>query len=111
PNENLARETMELFTLGVGQYSEADVKEAARAVTGWGVDESEFRVKPAAHDDGPKTILGKSGSWTGDDFVALLLDHPATADRLAWRLCDLFFGERAIGSSAIKSLANDLRAH
>src|SRR5262249_27197057 len=111
PNENLARETMELFTLGVGHYSETDVKEAARALTGWGVEEGEFRVKPTAHDNGPKTILGKNGNWTGDDLVAMLLDHPATADRLAWRLCGLFFGEGAIESSAIKSLAADLRAH
>lgn len=111
PNENLARETMELFTLGVGHYSEADVKEAARALTGWGIEDGEFRVKPTAHDSGPKTILGKSGSWSGDDFVGMLLEHPATADRLAWRLCGLFFGERAIGPAAIKFLADDLRAN
>jgi uncharacterized protein (DUF1800 family) len=111
PNENLARETMELFTLGVGHYSEADVKEAARALTGWGIDEGEFRVKASAHDSGPKTILGKNGTLTGDDFVAMLLDHPATADRLAWRLCGLFFGERALEPAAIKSLADYLRSH
>jgi uncharacterized protein (DUF1800 family) len=111
PNENLARETMELFTLGVGNYSESDVKEAARALTGWGVDEGEFRVKATAHDSGPKTILGKNGTWTGDDFVAMLHDHPATAGRLAWRLCGLFFGEGALEPAAIQSLADDLRVH
>lgn len=111
PNENLARETMELFTLGVGHYSEADVKEAARALTGWGVEDGEFRVKASAHDSGPKTILGQSGAFTGDEFVAMLLDQPATADRLAGRLCGLFFGERAIDTPAVKALADDLRAH
>jgi uncharacterized protein (DUF1800 family) len=111
PNENLARETMELFTLGIGHYTEADVKEAARALTGWGVEDGEFRNKPAAHDDSPKTILGRAGAWTGDDFVAMLLDHPATAGRLAGRLCGLFFGENALEPAAVKALAADLRDH
>src|SRR5438067_4870672 len=65
PNENLARELMELFTLGVGPYSEADVKEAARALTGWTVEEGQFAEETARHDDGDKTLLGKKGRWTG----------------------------------------------
>jgi uncharacterized protein (DUF1800 family) len=111
PNENLARELMELFTVGVGHYSEGDVKEAARALTGWTVEEHEFAHKPAAHDEGSKTLLGRTGPWTGDDLVRMLLDHPATADRLAWRLCGLFFGEGLPGPEAVKALADDLRAH
>ena len=95
PNENLARELMELFTLGIGHYTETDVKEAARALTGWTVADGAFRDVAARHDDGEKTILGGSGRWTGDDLVAMLLDHPATAERLAWRLCGLFMGEGA----------------
>ena len=57
-NENLARELMELFTLGVGNYSEKDVKEAARALTGWTVEDGQFAVKDSRHDSGAKTILG-----------------------------------------------------
>src|SRR5262245_8072754 len=102
---------MELFTVGVGHYTETDVKEAARALTGWTVEDCEFTRKPAAHDPGPKTLLGQTGLWTGDDLVRMLLDQPATADRLAWRLCGLFFGEGQPGLEAVKALADDLRAH
>src|SRR5262249_30276378 len=63
------------------------------------------------HDDGPKSILGRSGRLDGDDLVALLLEHPATAGHLARRLCGLFFGEGAIGDEAIGVLAADLRGH
>ncbi len=62
PNENLARELLELFTLGIGQYSESDVKEAARALTGWTVEDELFREYGRQHDDGKKTILGHTGS-------------------------------------------------
>ncbi|MDP6719405.1 MAG: DUF1800 family protein, partial [Pirellulaceae bacterium] len=79
PNENLAREIMELFSLGVGNYSEDDIKEAARALTGWSVNKGKFRVYDQYHDDGEKTILGKSGKWTGDDLVRMLVEHPATS--------------------------------
>ena len=65
PNENLARELMELFTLGIGHYTESDVKETARALTGWTVTDGEFREAPTRHDDGDKTILGKSGKFGG----------------------------------------------
>jgi uncharacterized protein (DUF1800 family) len=109
PNENLARELMELFTLGVGNYSEKDVKEAARALTGWNVAEEQFREDPRRHDDGEKTILGKKGRWKGDDLVKILLDHPATARRLAWRLCELLMGEGAVDDEAVKALADGLR--
>src|SRR5947209_4589546 len=83
PNENLARELMELFTLGVGHFTEADVKEAARALTGWTVEDGRFAEAAARHDDGDKTIFGKTGKWAGADLVRLLLDQPATAERLA----------------------------
>ena len=111
PNENLARELMELFTLGIGHYSEKDVKEAARALTGWTVDENNFQEVPARHDGGDKTILGKTGRWTGSDLVKILLEHPATAERLAWRLCRQFMGEGAADAAAIKELAAGLRVH
>jgi uncharacterized protein (DUF1800 family) len=109
PNENLGRELMELFTLGVGSYTETDVKEAARALTGWTVDNGVFRDSVFVHDDGDKTLLGHKGRWHGDDLVRILLEHPATSRRLAWRICDLFFGENALAPSSIDTLAARLR--
>ncbi len=108
-NENLARELMELFTIGIGNYSEKDVKEAARALTGWTVEDGQFLVKPARHDTGAKTILGKSGPLTGDDLLKTLLAHPATAERIVFKLCRLFFGEKGVPAEAKKSLAAGLR--
>ena len=71
PNENFAREVMELFTLGVGNYTEQDIKEAARAFTGWSVDRDtgEFMFRKKLHDNGQKTILGKTGNFDGDDVL------------------------------------------
>jgi uncharacterized protein (DUF1800 family) len=109
PNENLARELMELFTLGIGHYTEADVKEAARALTGWTVDKGHFREDANLHDSGEKTILGRKGAWKGDDLLRLLLDHPATADRLAARLCEFFLGEGAVDAAGMRALAAGLR--
>jgi uncharacterized protein (DUF1800 family) len=109
PNENLARELMELFTLGIGHYAEADVKEAARALTGWTVDKGRFREDAALHDGGEKTILGSKGAWKGGDLLRLLLDHPATAERLAARLCESFLGEGAVDASGLRALAAGLR--
>jgi uncharacterized protein (DUF1800 family) len=109
PNENLAREMMELFTLGVGHFTEKDVKESARALTGWSIKDSEFRHADEQHDDGEKTIFGKSGKWTGDDLVRLLLEHPATARRLAFRIVEMFMGEGTRDDVAIDKLADGLR--
>jgi uncharacterized protein (DUF1800 family) len=90
PNENFARELMELFTLGEGNYAEQDVKEAARAFTGWSLDRDsgEFRFRPLLHDYGSKTVLGRTGNFDGDDVVDILLAQPATAEsvtRKLWR--------------------------
>jgi uncharacterized protein (DUF1800 family) len=110
PNENLARELMELFSMGIGNYTETDVKEAARALTGWTVTDDEgFAENDKAHDDGEKTILGKQGKWKGDDLVRMVLEHPATAKRVAWRICELFLGENAIKSADVAGLAEGLR--
>ena len=111
PNENLARELMELFTLGIGAYSEADVKEAARALTGWTVDDGVFLDSASRHDDGEKTILGRTGRWNGGNLLAILLDHPSTARRVARRICDLLMGERTVDDPTIERLADDLRAN
>ena len=90
PNENFAREVMELFTLGEGNYGEQDIKEAARAFTGWSFEPEtgEFRWRPMAHDAGEKTVLGHNGQFDGDDVLDILLQQPATAGfvtRKLWR--------------------------
>ncbi len=92
PNENFAREVMELFTLGEGNYSESDIKEVARAFTGWSVDADagEFRFRRAQHDDGEKTIFGKSGRFNGDDVVTLLLKNNKTAEFITRKLWNEF---------------------
>ena len=88
PNENYSREVMELFSLGVGNYSEKDVQEAARAFTGWHHDPEveRFEYNAELHDDGPKTVFGKTGNWNGDDVVRLCGDHPACARFLVGKL-------------------------
>ncbi|MFI5454403.1 MAG: DUF1800 family protein [Isosphaerales bacterium] len=111
PNENLSRELMELFTLGVGPYSEEDVKQAARALTGWKLIDDEPRFIASRHDPGSKTILGRTAAFDANAFARLLLEHPATSRRLAWRLCHEFLGEGTADQAAINSLAEGLRAH
>jgi uncharacterized protein (DUF1800 family) len=110
PNENLARELMELFSMGVGHYTEADVKEAARALTGWSLEDEAFTEDAARHDAGEKIILGHKGPWKGDDLVRIVLEHPATARRLAGRVCEWFLGEKALGMADVGTLADGLRA-
>jgi uncharacterized protein (DUF1800 family) len=109
PNENLARELLELFGLGVGHFTENDVRETARALTGWSVIDGESHESAPRHDDEAKTILGKTGNWRSSDVVRMIVEHPATADRLAWRICDQFMGE-GVAPSAVKSLAAGLRS-
>jgi uncharacterized protein (DUF1800 family) len=111
PNENLARELMELFTLGIGHYTETDVREAARALTGWRIVLGAYRAGGPDHDDGEKTILGRRARWNGDDLVGILLEHPATARRLAWRLCEWLLGENGVDDAGIDVLATGLRRH
>lgn len=88
PNENFAREVMELFTLGEGQYTERDVKEAARAFTGWSIDPArgEFLFRRLQHDDGVKTVLGRSGNFDGDAVLDILLAQPQTAEFIVGKL-------------------------
>ena len=106
PNENFAREVMELFTLGRGQYTETDVKEAARAFTGWQFDrEGLFRFRANFHDEGEKTVLGVSGKLTGDDVIDILLKKPETAEfvtRKIWR----FFVSEQIDEAQVKHLSS-----
>lgn len=95
PNENFARELMELFTLGEGHYTEADLKEAARAFTGWSLDpdSGEFRFRPRWHDGGEKRILGRRGAFDGDDVIDLLLERPETAELIVTKLWRAFVSE------------------
>lgn len=88
PNENFAREVMELFTLGEGQYSENDIKEVARAFTGWSVDRDngEFMFRRLAHDGGVKTVFGRTGRFDGNDVLDILLDRPQTAEFITTKL-------------------------
>jgi uncharacterized protein (DUF1800 family) len=88
PNENFAREVMELFTLGEGRYTEQDVKEAARAFTGWSVDRETgaFVFRPFLHDGGVKTVLGTVGRFDGDAVLDILLARPETAEYLTAKL-------------------------
>ncbi len=81
PNENFAREVMELFTLGEGAYTEQDIREAARSFTGWSIDPEtgQFMWRPFAHDGGVKTVLGRSGEFKGDDVLGILLAQPQAA--------------------------------
>jgi uncharacterized protein (DUF1800 family) len=88
PNENFARELMELFTLGEGNYGEQDVKEAARAFTGWSVEPEtgKFLFREQAHDGGVKTVLGRTGSFDGGAVLDILLAQPQTAEFVAGKL-------------------------
>lgn len=81
PNENFARELMELFTLGEGKYSEMDIKEAARAFTGWRHNTmGEFRLVKKQHDDGEKTFFGETGNFNGEDIIKLILEKQECAE-------------------------------
>ncbi len=93
PNENYAREVMELFTLGRGRYSEKDIQEAARALTGWFVVKDRFSVLPAQHDNGEKTILGQTGTFSGDDLPKILLAQPSCAFFVARKLYKQFVSD------------------
>jgi hypothetical protein len=112
PNENLAREIMELFSMGVDQgYTEQDIVQAARALTGYTLDQptSGFRYLHDRHDSGDKTIFGKTGPWTGDDLVRLILEQPATSRFIARRLWQ-HFGSIEPPAETVEQLAAVLRA-
>ena len=98
PNENFAREVMELFTLGRGNYTEADVKEAARAFTGWGYGQvngadGNFVFRPRQHDDGPKTFLGQTGNLGGEDVLRIIMAQPAAATFLVTKIYRFFVND------------------
>lgn len=92
PNENYARELMELFTIGRGNYSEKDIKEAARAFTGWFANRQsgEFNFRDKAHDYGQKTFMGKTGDWDGNDIIDIILEQKETAEFIAQKVYRYF---------------------
>ncbi len=107
-NENFAREIMELFTMGVGNYSEKDVREAARAFTGWNYKGLKFVVNKDQHDDGEKTFLGKTGHFDGADVIDIILQQPATADYIAGKIYR-FFVRQDLSPELQKQLGSVLR--
>jgi uncharacterized protein (DUF1800 family) len=90
PNENFAREIMELFTMGVGNYTEKDIREAARAFTGWNFNDLTFVINPDRHDDSVKHVLGQSGTFDGVEVIDVILAQPVTADYLAAKIYRYF---------------------
>jgi len=95
PNENFARELMELFTIGRGHYTEKDVKEAARAFTGWSSNlRGEFVFRPGQHDYGVKTFMGQSGRFDGEDIITRLLEKRATSEFITRKVYRYFVNEQ-----------------
>ena len=92
-NENFAREIMELFTMGVGHYTEKDIREAARAFTGWNFVDLQFVVNKDQHDDGEKTFLGQTGRFDGVDVIDIIMKQPVTADYIAGKIYRYFVRE------------------
>lgn len=112
PNENYAREVMELFALGEGHYTEKDIAEGARALTGWSLNQEtqQFIFRPRIHDDGEKTILGRTGNFDGDDFIKIIVAQPQAAKFITAKLWNFFAGQ--MPSPALnEALAVELRAN
>lgn len=110
PNENFARELMELFTLGIGNYTEQDIRESARAFTGWTYDkDGRFQLRPNFHDEGNKTFFGKTGNFDGESIIDMILEKPQTAQFIASKLY-LFFVNETPNKSHITELANHFQA-
>ncbi|CAH0231914.1 DUF1800 domain-containing protein [Chryseobacterium sp. Bi04] len=106
PNENFAREVMELFTMGRGNYTEKDVREGARAFTGWGYDkEGNFKERKNFHDAETKTFLGKTGNFSGDDALHIILEQKATSTFITTKIYKFFVNEK-IDTDKIEKLSN-----
>ncbi len=111
PNENFARELMELFTLGIGHFTEDDVIAAARAFTGWSSDRwGNFLFRPEQHDNGLKSFLGHIGNLTGEDVIEIILDNEATPVFLATNLYRFFVNDK-IDQEQVKKIAHIIKMH
>jgi uncharacterized protein (DUF1800 family) len=118
PNENLARELMELFTLGAGHYTEQDIKEAARALTGYTRKDNDFHFNKYAHDAGTKTIFGKRGNFDGEQFAQLCLTRPACPRFVAFKLYKHFVADvedyddmTRPQQTVVEALGREIRKH
>ena len=110
PNENFAREIMELFTMGVGEYGEEDVREAARAFTGWSVKGLNFYINPETHDAGEKVFLDQRGEFDGIQIIDQILARPQTSRFIAAKLYRYFVRDDLTASAEVQ-LGERLRAH
>ncbi|MCS3529557.1 DUF1800 family protein [Chryseobacterium sp. JUb7] len=107
PNENFAREVMELFTMGRGHYTEKDIREGARAFTGWGYDkEGNFTERIKLHDGGPKNFLGKTGNFTGTDALNIILEQKATSQFITTKIYKFFVNEK-VDDTIINKLSEE----
>jgi hypothetical protein len=112
PNENFAREVMELFTLGEGHYTEQDIQQAAKAYTGWGIgpDKLHYEYHPRNHDDGPKTVFGQTGNFTGEEVLGIITSQPQCAKFISekiWR----FFVQDQPPQPLVEALAAEFQNH
>lgn len=106
PNENFAREVMELFTLGRGHYTETDIKEGARAFTGWTANaRGEFNFAKNQHDTGVKNFLGKKGNFDGDEVLDIIADNPQTARFITEKIYKFFVNE-TVDKNIVQSLSD-----
>ena len=110
PNENFAREVMELFTMGHGNYNEKDVKEGARAFTGWAyLKDGTFQERPRVHDFGSKIFLGKTGHFNGDDILDIILSQKTTAKFITAKIYKFFVNEN-LNESIVAGLSEKFYA-
>ena len=116
PNENLARELMELFTLGEGRgYSETDIKQGARALTGYTYRDDQFQFNQGNHDDDMKVIFGKRGRWNGDDFIDLIFTRPSSSQFISEKIYRYFVNDTpgvvtGEGRSTVRQMARVLES-
>lgn len=106
PNENYSRELMELFCLGLGNYSEDDIKQIARAFTGWEIKNDKFRFNKYQHDYGTKEFLGSSGEFNGEDAVAIVLKQKSSSEFIAKKLINYFVTDSPVATSIVRPIAN-----
>jgi uncharacterized protein (DUF1800 family) len=110
PNENYARELMELFSLGIGNYTEKDIREAAKAFTGWEIRNGHFYANKNEHDAGEKTILGQKGKWSGEDIVRICLEQRSCPRFIVRKLYRFLISEsEAPSAELIDPLAESFR--
>lgn len=109
PNENYARELMELFCLGVGNYTERDIQETARCFTGWEIRRGQYQFNKHQHDFGNKSIFGQTGKFDGDDAIRIILQQDAAPRFIARKLVNYFCCDQPVSEGLTEPLADQLR--